>query len=418
MPAALSHPVVILGLILIFAALSGDAAERLGVPWITGCILAGVILGPDELGLLTHEKLAAFGPFLQASLALIAFNIGCKLTGARLRAFGARIGWLALIQLVAPVLAVMAALSALGLPWPTAVIAAAVSPATAPTTTYAVVRRLNASGPFVDRALGVLAINDAAAILLFSVVSSIAVARLGAQVDETWAALAATRQEALSLVVGVGLGAFYLVLRDVIAGGRPGSEDRLRATLYALLLLAVGASLTFGLSHLLTTLAMGALVANGVGAVEGKASQTSVGDIEQPLYMIFFVLAGAHLPTADLVGHGALVIAAIAYVIARVAGKYVGVFFGAMALRLDQATTRYLGLCFPSQGGAAMGLVLAFNDSPAVHSLSPTSGDLVEMAVSIVLLGVLFSQLFGPMIIDYAIRRGAGACDPATPPRE
>lgn len=408
MPPEFSHPVVILGLILIFAALFGDAAERLGVPWITGCILAGVILGPDELGLLTREKLAAFGPFLQASLALIAFNIGCKLTGAQLRAFGARVGWLALVQLVAPMLAVLAALSALRLPWPTALIAAAVSPATAPTTTYAVVRRLNASGPFVDRALGVLAINDAAAILLFSVVSSMAVARLGAQTDEMWTAFAeATRQEALSMAVGVALGAFYLVLRDVIDGGRPGSEDRLRASLYALLLLAVGASLAFGLSHLLTTLAMGALIANGVGAVEGKASQTSVGDIEQPLYMIFFVLAGAHLPAADLFGHGALVIAAIAYVIARVAGKYVAVFFGAMALRLDQATRRYLGLCFPSQGGAAMGLVLAFNDSPAVHSLPPASGSLVEMAVSVVLLGVLLSQLLGPMIIDYAIRQGA-----------
>ncbi|WBK00862.1 cation:proton antiporter [Methylocystis parvus] len=412
LPVDLSHPVVVLGLVLIFAALFGDAAERLGVPWITGCILAGVVLGPDAIGVLTPQKLSDLGPFLQASLALIAFNIGSKLTGARLKAFGASIGWLALVQLLAPMAAVLAAMAALGLPWPTAQIAAAVSPATAPTTTYAVVRRLGASGPFVDRALGVLAINDAAAILLFSVISSIAVAGLAAQSSaaETWTALAAAgREEALSVVTGATLGAFYLVLRDVIAGGRPGWDDRLRATLYALLLLAVGTALAFGLSHLLTTLAMGAMVANGVGRAEREATQASVGDIEQPLYMIFFVLAGAHLPATDLVGHGAVVMAALVYVLSRVAGKYVAVFLGATALRLDLATRRYLGLCFPSQGGAAMGLVLACNGSQAVRGLSPDAGSQVEMAVSIVLLGVLFSQIFGPIVIDYAVRRGAAS---------
>jgi hypothetical protein len=32
---------------------------------------------------------------------------------------------------------------------------------------------------------------------------------------------------------------------------------------------------------------------------------------------------------------------------------------------------------------------------------------MVETAVTIVLLGVLLSQMFGPMVIDTAIRRGA-----------
>jgi hypothetical protein len=54
-----------------------------------------------------------------------------------------------------------------------------------------------------------------------------------------------------------------------------------------------------------------------------------------------------------------------------------------------------------------LGLVLAFNGLPAVRAMSPATGNTVETAVTIVLLGVLVSQIFGPIIIDYAIRRGS-----------
>lgn len=412
--AAISNPLLILGLILVFAVLLGDAAERMGVPWITGCVLAGVLLGPDAIGVLTPSKLSVLAGFLQASLALIAFNIGSQLTLAKIRGLGASIVGLALAQLLAPLLAVLAALTLVGLSWPTALIAAAVAPATAPTTTYAIFRRRNATGPFVDRALGVLAVNDAATIVVFSVISATVVAWLAAHTSQTeasqveiWAALGqAATSEGLSLIVGAALGGLYVAGRALIADGRPGWQERLRAMLYALLLLAVGAALAFGLSHLLTPLAMGVVIANSGRATE-QAPPATVGDIEQPLYMIFFVLAGAHLPVADVFGHAALVAATGAYVLARLGGKYVAIYLGATALRLDRGTRRFLGLCFPSQGGAAMGLVLACNDSAAVRAMPPSASAAVEMAVSVVLLGVLFSQIFGPIVIDYAVRHGS-----------
>jgi Kef-type K+ transport system membrane component KefB len=410
--SALSNPLILLALILLLAALFGDATERLGVPWITGCILAGILLGPDATGVLTPSELAGFGGFLQASLALIAFNIGSRLTAAKLGALGSSISLLALLQLLAPPAAVLAALTLLGLPWPTSLIVAAVSPATAPTTTYAIVRRRNASGPFVDRALGILAVNDAATILLFSVASATVVSWLGASVSATdgWAiSLQAAKGEALSIIGGAALGALYLLMRDVVADGRPGWEDRLRAALYGTLFLAVGVATAFELSHLLTPLVMGVLVANGVKKEEQAATQAVVGDMEQPLYMIFFVLAGAHLPLKDIVSHPAIVAVALAYVLARIVGKYSAVFLGATALRLDDATRKYLGLCFPSQGGASMGLVLACHGSPAVRALSPDAGRMIDTAVTIVLLGVFLSQMFGPLVIDYAIRRGSQA---------
>jgi len=102
-------------------------------------------------------------------------------------------------------------------------------------------------------------------------------------------------------------------------------------------------------------------------------------------------------------------LAAVVYLLARFAGKYVAVFVTASALRLDAPTRRYLGLCFPSQGALAMGLVLALNGSPAVRELPPTAAGSVEEAVSIILIGVLLSQILGPVLIDFAVRRGSEA---------
>ncbi len=353
--------------------------------------------------------LASFGVFMQAALAFIAFNIGARLTAARLRSTGGDVAWLTFFQLLAPMITVLAALVVSRLSLPTAMIVAAVAPATAPATTYAVVKRRNASGPFVDRALAILAINDAATILCFDVISAATVAWLGApgSGDETWTALRlAAFREALSLLIGAGLGVAYLSLHASVAGGRPGWEHRLRAALYALLLLSVGAAIVFGLSNLLTALALGAVVANGVERSTEAKAPAALGDVEEPLYMIFFVLAGAHLPIDDL-GQGTLAIMGVVYVLARLGGKYAAVFLGALALRLDVGTRRYLGLCFASQGGAAMGLILAFASSQSVRDLPPAAATVVETGVTIVLLGVLLSQLFGPAVIAYAIERGA-----------
>jgi Kef-type K+ transport system membrane component KefB len=397
-----TNPFLLLGLILVAAVFLGDAAERVGVPWITGCILGGVLLGPDAVGVLTPGVQSAFGPFLQASLALIAFDIGSRLTGAKLRSIGGGIGFLTLLQLLA-VIAIG------GFSWSTAVIVAAVAPATAPTTTYAIVRRRNASGPFVDRALAILAINDGVTMLLFSVVSAATVAWLAAPNSghEAWTALRlAAMREGLSLLVGALLGCAYLLVHALVADGRPGWQNRLRATLYALLLLSVGAAIAFGLSHLLTPLVLGVVLANGASGSEASEVKAAIEDIEEPLYMVFFVLAGARLPVADL-GQGTLALAGFAYVLARLCGKYAAIYLGALALRLDAGARRYLGLCFPSQGGAAMGLVLACAGSPAVRALPAGASRMVETAVTIVLVGVLLSQMFGPMIIDIAIRRGA-----------
>jgi len=410
----LIDPLLLLGVVLLLGALLGALAERLRAPWIIGSIVAGILLGPEALGALSRPALAAFGGFSQASLAVIAFCIGSRLTLERLRAMGVGVVLLATAQLLAPFAVVLGAEALIGMKWQTALIVAAASAATAPTITYAVIRRRNASGLFTDRAFGVLAINDAATVLMFSIVSAATVAALGAH--GSGAAVRASMEiavlnEANSLLVGGALGGVYLIARSAISDETPGCADRLRALLYSLLLVAVGAAAALGLSQLLTPLAMGVVISNESSEQERATVQSGISDVEEPLYIIFFALAGAHLPIHDA-SKDFILLAAAVYVLARFAGKYLAIYSVSSALGLDAPTQKYLGLCFPSQGGLAMGLVLAFAASPTVRALQPSSLQMMETAISIVLMGVMLSQIFGPLVIDYAVRR---ACSAETP---
>ncbi len=418
--ALLANPLVLLGSILVLGAALGDVAERAKIPWITGCIVAGVALGPSATGVLDVSTLTTLGGFLQASLALIAFNIGSQLVFTRLKAIGWSIALLALAQLLAPFVLVLVGEAMAGATLVTTLIVSAVATATAPTTTYAVINRLNASGPFVDRVLGVLAINDATTILIFSVTAAAVLALLAAPGSTSTIGasfLGAVAKEGFSVGVGAALGLLYLGVRRTIEDGTPGWESRLTAMLLGLIVVGIGGAIALGLSDLLVPLTLGIVVANGVDGAERDHLHRLIKAFEEPLFIVFFVLAGAHLPLSA-VEHIALVGAALIYIVGRFAGKYGGIFLTASALRLDRPTRHYLGLCFPSQGGLAMGLILAFRSSPAVRDLPPAGHQSIDMAVSIILLAVLVSQLVGPLVIDFAVRRGtSGGLEPTAKPR-
>lgn len=408
MSALLASPLVMLGLILVLGAMLGDAAERAKIPWLTGCIALGAVLGPAATGALQGPKLEALNGFTQASLALIAFNIGSQLTVTRLRSVGRSVILLAVAQLLTPLVLVFVAETMAGLSIPGALIVSAVAPATAPTTTYAVIQRLGASGPFVDRVLGVLAINDAATVFIFSVASSIAIALLGAHdyAIITASLSGAVINEVLSVAVGTALGILYLAGRRFIEDGTPDWESRLTAMVLGLVVASIGGAITLGLSHLLVPLSLGIVIANGVEGSERARVHTVTRAFEEPLFIIFFVLAGAQLPLSAA-EHVAVLFLALAYLASRFAGKYLGIYVAASVLRLDRSTRSYLGLCFPSQGGLAMGLILAFRSSPEIQHLPMAANEAVETAILIILVSVLVSQLAGPLLIDFAVRRGS-----------
>lgn len=72
---------------------AGRLASRCRLPAITGMMMAGVVLGPEALGLLTPGSISRAAPLEQACLALIAMAAGLELTGEDLARSGRQVAW-------------------------------------------------------------------------------------------------------------------------------------------------------------------------------------------------------------------------------------------------------------------------------------------------------------------------------------
>lgn len=57
---------------------------------------------------------------------------------------------------------------------------------------------------------------------------------------------------------------------------------------------SIGGAIALGLSHLLVPLSLGIVIANGIKGAEQVRVHSLTRAFEEPLFIIFFVLAGAH----------------------------------------------------------------------------------------------------------------------------
>ena len=86
-----ASPVLSLGLLLLCGYFAGRLAGLLGLPAITGYIVAGLALGDSVTGLVTHHATARLQPVTEVALAFIAITIGGEFQLPKLRRSGAKI---------------------------------------------------------------------------------------------------------------------------------------------------------------------------------------------------------------------------------------------------------------------------------------------------------------------------------------
>jgi Kef-type K+ transport system membrane component KefB len=157
------------------------------------------------------------------------------------------------------------------------------------------------------------------------------------------------------------------------------------------ILLCVGASRALQLSPLITSIAVGATIAN-LTRHSDRLFETLAGT-DPPFYAVFFVLAGAELDVRRIPEMGAL---GLAYVVGRTLGKILGARVVAGRLQLEAALQNYLGLALLAQAGLAVGLTLAVNHR--YQAFAPTIS-------TIVLASVAVFEVVGPSTARFALTR-------------
>lgn len=395
------HALFAVGILLVAGYFVGKAVNLLRLPAITGFIIAGLLLGDSFLGIV-HRGMGDSLQFVtDVALGLIALTIGCEFYWAKLKHMGAAVAVITVFQILLTFFAVLGGLVLFGMKPPFAMMLAAVSTATAPAATVAIVQSLRAHGMFVDYLYGVVALDDAGCVIVFGVVFSLASSMIGAaghSAGAAAAALHALQEVGFSVIAGAAGGALvHLVTR------RMKNQNEVLIVTLGLVFILTAAAMAFDLSPLLTNMAAGAVIINI--SPRNHRLLKNIEPLTPPLYAMFFVIAGTEL-RPDILTELPVVVLGVVYILTRAIGKYGGVAAGCLASRTPAPLTRYLGLCMLPQAGVALGLVLFIETSPALDELPAADRGIVATMVNIVLFSVFVNELLGPPLSRFGIIRG------------
>jgi Kef-type K+ transport system membrane component KefB len=382
------NEILSVGLILIAALLSGHLAQLMRVPEVTGYLLVGVVIGPAALDLISHENITTLGFLSDVALGLILFNIGSIFEAANFRRVGPGVVRITLWEATLAFALVVLVLLMNGMAWPLALLLGVVAMETAPATTLMVLNEYDAQGPLTDRLLALVALNNMYVLVMFGVVT--AALTLVGSTDQSWLATGYRAAHGLlwTTVGSVALGALLGLLMDLLASRARESGEAMLLSIGAVLI-AVGASRWLGLSPLISTLALGATVANA--SLQGDRLLRALGRADPPLYAAFFVLAGAELMPSSVLGLGLI---GVTYTAARALGKIAGARIGLRGQDVPAMVRSQLGYCLVSSSSLAVGLTIQIRSAFPEYAATVTG---------IVLAAVVIFEIAGPILTRRAL---------------
>lgn len=374
-----------LGALLLFALVSEWVGARTPLPRVSALLLVGVVLGPPVLGLLPDTVLAGEPIATSLALTIVGFLLGSEFASDRLRDNGGAILLAALVGASVTAVVVVAGLLVGGVSLPLALALGGIATATAPAATRVVVSDERADGPMTRTLLGVIAIDDAICIVLFSVLVGIGVVLAG-DGGTGPLVLTATRELGGGALLGVAVGVPAAWLEKRVSTGDP----ILMHTVGVVLLLA-GLGEILEVSVLLAAVVAGGVVVN-LAHAEQRPFQTLEG-VQWPFLAVFFIYGGAALEWDGLTTYTVLT---VGYIALRAIGKTVGGYLAGASAGLDQRRRAWLGPSLLPQAGVALGLALLARER---------FPDLAEIIVPVVVVSTVIFELAGPVMTRLALQR-------------
>ena len=373
-----------LGGLLLIGLVADELGRRTRLPRVTLLIVFGVIAGPSALNLVPIALSNSYEFLASIALTMVAFLLGGALSTAKLSSNGKTILIVSLSIVILTAMLVFLGLIAIGTSTPLALLLAGIATATAPAATQDAVRQIHAKGGFTDTLLGVVAVDDAWGLIMFSILLAVASTVAG---GASWAAL----QHGLwelggAFIVGAAIGLPAAFLTGRLQSGEPMQSEAL-----GLVLICAGLSTWMGVSFLLAGMVAGAIVANL--ARHHNRPFHEIENIEWPFMVLFFVLSGASLHLGSVVEIGGL---GIAYIILRIVARVAAGWLGASWAGAPVLHRRWIGLALTPQAGVALGMTLV-----AVGHFP----DLKETLIAVTIGTTVFFELIGPALTQLALRK-------------
>ena len=426
-----------IAILLLVALLSTRLMKVVKMPNVTGYIITGILMGPFVFGLLFNHfsfsdikasvintYVSQIGWISTVALGFIAFSIGSSFKVYTLRKIGKKVIVITVLESLFASICVILATLVLHFIIPnivtieTVLVLGAIAAATAPAATLMVIKQYKARGEFVDTLLPVVALDDASALILFSLLFQIATAISS---GGTFSFYKMMIKPLLEILMSVAFGAVIGFLISFINRFFNSRNNKLILCIFSIFL-SIGVYYIFKepsmgefeLSSLLMCMVSGTIYTNII-----KDSGKTFDLMERftsPIYMMFFVLAGASLDLTIFTSKLGIfmLIIALVYIVFRVVGKWLGSFTGATITKADEKIRKYLGIALIPQAGVAIGLA---NNAKVLFSRSVETQEIGNTILAIVLTTTLVYELVGPFAAKFALTK-AGAIEKEEVPQK
>lgn len=378
-----------MAIILFAGLLFGKIVSYFKLPYVTGYLIGGIIIGPSVLKLIPNDAISNFEIITEVALGFIAFSIGSEFKLTQIKRNGIGVVVITVLEALVAIACVdLVMIFIFKKTVQFSIMLGAIAAATAPAATVMVIRQYKAKGPLVDTLLQVVAMDDAVGIVAFSISLAIAQVLSGGSKGTLLAnAIISPFKEILgAMVLGILCGVIFSYFSKKASG-----EEQLLSTILGTILFIVGISIRFGFSPLIACMMLGATVVN---LLNNKRTFSLMDKFTPPIFVTFFTIAGVDLNFGVIKSVGLI---GIGYIIFRVIGKFIGAYAGAKLTHAPKAIQKYLGFALVPQAGVAIGLSIV-----AEKVLPGGTG----LAIKTIILGAtVIYELVGPVIAKIAITR-------------
>ncbi len=388
-------------------------AFKFKMPAVSGYVIGGVVLGGSLFvnvpGAEDHVGRFFFnGPVRESldfithiALGTISLTIGAELTFKRLKSLGISIFAIALMEAFGAFLLVFGSIYLYSHDLILAVILGAVSSATAPAATVAVIQQYRAKGNLTNTILAVVGFDDAISFMLFAFALTVGKGLLG---GESITIVSAIFSPALEILISLALGsAIGFIAARLLAGA--GDREGFLFLIVSFILLVTGLAELLEVSELLACMACGAMIVNSYPTLIPKIRSAFSAFIPL-LYAIFFIIGGAHLNVNSL---PRLWLISLIYFFARAAGKVSGASLGGLVSHASPKITRYTGFALLPQVGAAIALALVVQQVLGSGTFGDKGTALAENIINILLITTLFTETAGPYLTKLSLFKAGEA---------
>ncbi len=376
-----------IGGIMLLGLVTDMLGRRTFLPRVTLLLLFGMIIGPSLLNLLPEIFISRFELIANIALIMVGFLIGGKLSKKLFKSLGKELIWISLGAVIGTVSIVSLALIVAGVSAEMAILFGCIATATAPAATLDVVEESKVKSHFSRLLVSIVALDDAWGLIVFSL--GLAMIGLMTGINGMLPPLLLALKEIFGAVLiglAVGMPAAYLTGR--IQQGQPMLFEAL-----GIVFLCGGLAIWFEVSFLIAAIVMGMTIVNL--ARHHKYPFHAIEDIESPFIILFFVMAGASLELDSLSSIGVI---GTVYILARIAGKIIGVKFAGEICKADNSVKNWMGLALLPQAGVAMGMALVASSHFPEYR---------QLLLSVIISTTIFFELIGPVITNKILRKTA-----------